>query len=251
MTDETRTPYYYRVAETLRKRIESREYPPYGLIPSEKDLEKQFAVSNITIRKALELLVQDNLLVRKRGVGTQVIPEKEDRLEIKLTGNFQDWYKSASGTYPKLQVEVLDIAIELCPEPIRGVLSLEDNSKVWKMRRIRKFKGEPISYYINYGHPEIFKKYMKKRLFQQYSLVHVLRNYCAVKISKIEQYVEAITADMDIAAILDVTFGAPLFFVKSIYFGEFDTPVEITHLYYRGDRYIYTAVIQYDQKNDS
>jgi GntR family transcriptional regulator len=251
MNDETRTPYYYRVAETIRKRIKSRHYQPYGLIPSEKDLEKEFAVSNITIRKALELLVQDNLLVRKRGIGTQVIPEKDDRLAIKLTGNFKDWYKSASGTYPKLQVEVIDIAIELCPEPIREIFSLEENSKIWKMTRIRKFKGEPISYYINYGRPEIFKKCTKKKLFQQHSFVHVLRNYCDIEILRIEQNVEAITADMDIASILDVQFGAPLFFGKNIYYGELDTPVEITYLYYRGDRYIYNAVIQFDQKNDS
>jgi GntR family transcriptional regulator len=248
MNDETRTPYYYRVAETLKKRIESKRYMSNELIPSEKNLEKEFGVSNITIRKALDLLVKDGLLVRKRGVGTQVIPKEGDRLAIKLTGNFRDWYESASGKYPKLEVDVLGIAIERCPEPIRELLSLEENSMIWKMRRIRKFRGEPISYYINYGRPEIFGKLTKKKLFQNHSFVDVFQKYCDVQISKIEQLVEAIAADMDIASILDVQFGTSLFFVKNMYFTELPSPVEVTHVYYRGDRYIYNAIIELDQK---
>lgn len=247
MDDETRTPYYYRVAETLRKRIETRQYHPSGLIPSEKELEREFKVSNITIRKALDLLVKDNLLVRKRGVGTQLISREDSRLAIKLTGNFMDWYESASGKSPKLEIEVLDIGIVPCPEPIRELLSLDDDSLVWRLRRIRKFKGEPISYYINYGHPELFKGLIKKKLFKKHSFIEVFQKHCDVTISKIEQSVEAIVADMDIASILEVQFGTPLFFVNNMYFAQSPSPVEVTHVYYRGDRYIYNALIHLDQ----
>lgn len=248
MDDETRTPYYYRVAETLRKRIETGQYHTGGLIPSEKELESEFKVSNITIRKALDLLAKDNLIVRKRGVGTQVIPKVGNRLAIKLTGNFMDWYESASGKFPKLDIEVLDVGIIPCPDPIREPLSLDDDSLVWRMRRIRKFKGEPISYYINYGHPELFKQLTKKKPFRKHSFFEVFQKCCDVKISKIEQFIEAIVADMDIASILQTQFGTPLFLVKNMYFAESPSPVEVTHAYYRGDRYIYNALIHLDKK---
>ena len=68
MARETTIPYYYRVAETLKGRIESRKYPPGDIVPSEKHLAEEFGVSNITIRKAMALLVEDGLVIRKRGI---------------------------------------------------------------------------------------------------------------------------------------------------------------------------------------
>jgi GntR family transcriptional regulator len=247
VNSENRIPYYVRVAETIEGRIKSKVYLPGVLIPSEKEIEKEFGVSNMTVRKALDLLVQEGILIRKRGIGTRVIHRDENYLAIKITGTFKDWFDSASGRYPKLHVEVLDIEIAACPEPIREILCLGKDALIWRMKRIRKFKGEPISYYINYGPPQLFQK-LTKNIFKKNSFFEVLQRQVGVKISQIEQNVEAITADIDLASILGVKFGAPLFFVENIYFSESLTPVEVTHVYYRGDRYIYNAIIQADQK---
>ena len=65
MDREDLTAYYYRIAETLRGRIKAQEYKFGDILPPEKDLEKEFGVSNITIRKALALLVQEGLIVQE------------------------------------------------------------------------------------------------------------------------------------------------------------------------------------------
>ena len=109
MTRETTIPYYYRVAETLKGRIESRKYSPGDLVPSEKHLAEEFGVSNITIRKAMALLVEDGLVIRKRGFGTRVISKQGERIPLKITGNFRDWVDSAVGQKQRLKVDVLEI----------------------------------------------------------------------------------------------------------------------------------------------
>jgi len=244
MDREDLTAYYYRIAETLRGRIKALEYRFGDLLPSEKELEKEFGVSNITIRKALALLVQEGLVVRKRAIGTRVIYKENKRLAIKISGNFKDWYDSA---YAKLQldVDVLEIVVTDCPERIRSILALQKGTKIWRMKRVRKIKRKPISYYINYGPPKLLRKLSTKD-FEKRSFIEVFQDRCNIKLSRIEQQVEATIADMDLASILRVRFGDPLFLVENVYYSTENKPVELTHMYYRGDRYVYKATIQLD-----
>ena len=155
MARETTIPYYYRVAETLKGRILSRKYPAGEIVPSEKHLAEEFGVSNITIRKAMALLVEDGLVVRKRGIGTRVISKQDERIPLKITGNFRDWVDSAVGQKQRLKVDVLEIAVSTCPQRIGKILSIAPESKIWLMKRVRTLNAEPISYYINHVPPDL------------------------------------------------------------------------------------------------
>jgi GntR family transcriptional regulator len=247
MVAETKAPLYFRVAETLKGRIDSRRYPPGEIIPSEKELARQFAVSTITIKKALQLLVDEGLVVRRRGIGTIVMRREKDPVAIKLTGNFREWFDSVSGKFPKLTVDVLDTSVIPCPDNIRKVLALPPGQDIWRMKRIRRFRNEPISYYINYASPKIFEN-LDTRVFKKKSFFEVLQEKFQNRITKIDQQVEAIVADMDVAAILGIPFGAPIFFSEVIYYDNHSAPVEISHLFLRGDRYLYRTVINLDEE---
>ncbi len=233
--------YYYQVAETLKGRIESREYPPGSLLPSEKDLSVEFGVSNITIRKAMSLLVEQGLVVRRRGVGTRVLETGDHRIPLKITGNFGDWVDSALSRREKLTIEVLEMATVPCPHPVATTLRRAPGSDIWRLKRIRKLKREPISYYINYALPELMKG-VAATDFEKKNFIEVFQRQTGITIDRIEQHVEATTADMDVAAVLHIDFGAPLFFITNIYSPAGGGPVEITHMYFRGDRYIYRNV---------
>ncbi|MFC1824133.1 GntR family transcriptional regulator [Thermodesulfobacteriota bacterium] len=243
MTTETSIPFFYRISETIRRRIDSDIYQAGELIPSEKELEKEFSVSSITIRKALDLLVRDGLVIRGRGVGTKVLKREKDRMSINITGNFRDWFDSASGNFPKLEIEVLDIGLTSCPERIRKILDVPKDFQIWRMERVRKHRGEVVSYYQNYGLPELFDQFNLKT-FKKCSFFEVLRTRCGVEVGKIDQTIEATIADIELSSILDVKFGDPLFFGENIYYDKRHSPLEVTHMYYRGDRYTYEATIQ-------
>ncbi len=231
-------PIYAQVAETIRERILSNHYQAGGFIPPAKTLEKEFEVSNITIRKAIELLVQDGHLIPKQGVGTQVAQSQEDLVEIEITGNFKEWVYSALGKQRPLKIDVLDTCLAPCPRRIQEIFSLKPDEDIWRMKRVRKIGSQPISYYVNHGPAWMIEKVGKKD-FAEKPFLHVFQDICGIKLSRVRQQVQAVVADMDLSKILDIDFGDPLFFVENIYYSEKDEPVEVTYMYFRGDRYRY------------
>ncbi len=86
---EKELPIYLQVAETIRSRILANHYHQGDLIPSYRQLEKDFRISNITVRKAVEMLVKDGIINHKRGVGTEVSKIDGDAITWELTGNLQ------------------------------------------------------------------------------------------------------------------------------------------------------------------
>ena len=210
MEREDNIPIFYRIAETLKVRIDSGQYSSGGIIPSEKEIAKEFDVSLITIRKALEVLVADGLVIRKRGIGTRILPRENHRLPLKISGNFHD-FNSMFSLYDKTRV--LEITVTGCLERIEKTFSIPPGQEVWRMKRIRQIQGENVSYLVNYTIPRFVEK-VKKRDFLKQSFCDVFQEIAGLKLLKIEQQVEAITADMDLSSVLKIKFGDPIFFVE-------------------------------------
>lgn len=236
-------PYYLQVAETLRGRIKYGQYQVGDLLPSHRELEEEFNVSNITIRKALSLLTQEGYLAPKRGVRAEVAKSEDDLLEVELTTDFRGF--SASFIPPNLQIEIKVLEITIVPgqKRIREILSLKSKDQVWRMKRVRKMKGQPISYFINYGPSELLDKIRKKDV-EKRGFIEVFKDVCGVRLSRMEQRVSAIMADVDLSRLLGVDYGDPLFLVEAIYFSQTTKAVALTHGYLRGDRYRYLAVTE-------
>jgi GntR family transcriptional regulator len=242
MNREPAIPYYIQVAETIKSRIQQGEYSYEELIPPTHELEREFNVSNITVRKALEILVQEGLIERKRGIGTTVSRDEQKTFSFELSATAPIFLSSALKL--KLDVKVLEITITPCPTRVRRILSMDSEKKVWRMKRMRRYKNAPIAFYIHYISVDRSKE-ITKELVGKMSFIDLLQKVCGVKLSKSEQRVEATTANMDLSSILDVNFGAPLFFVENIYYSKEKKPVAITQVYYRGDKTSFKAVLNF------
>lgn len=83
-------PYYLQIRETIKERINAGEYPVGEYLPSETSLASQFGVSRMTLRRAIDELVQEGLLSRKWGTGTMVASKKVIRDYTKLTSFHED-----------------------------------------------------------------------------------------------------------------------------------------------------------------
>ena len=239
--------YYVKVAETLKARIRDGQYQHNDLIPSAKKLEEEFKVSNITIRKAMDLLTRDGYVIPMRGVGTRVAKTEDDMVSIEITGSFRDWVDSAIGRNLQLTVDVLEITITSCPKRVSQILTLGPDENIWRMKRVRRLRGVPMSYFINYGRPELFSDKITIDEVTKSSFVDLFQARCQISLSKMEQRVKATVADMDLSGVLDINFGDPLFFVENVYYSTDGNPVEVTHMYYRGDKYVYDATIQLNE----
>lgn len=244
-------PFYRQVADTIKARIIDGQYPVGECLPASIKLEKAFDVSNITMRKALALLKDEGWLKTQRGVGTIVVRAADDDvINIKQSGRFNDWLNWASGKAQNVDQAVLDIDDDRGPIHVRHLLSVPENENLWRMRRLRSRHGEPISYHVSYGTRES-KSLMKKKDFKGTgSLIEMLQKRFPRKIIRIEQHLEATIADMDIAKILHIQFGDPIFFMEHLYIDALEKTVAVTHLFMRADRYRYSISIDLESIGD-
>lgn len=234
-------PYYQQVAETIRSRILGGLYLRGERIPSYQGLEKEFKVSNITIRKAIEILARDGLVTLKRGVGMVVSKSGSEVITFEVNGNFERLRHSAQQI--PLTIELLEITECPCPGHVQMALCVEPEVKIWQMRRLRRHKDTVMSYYIHYSDPRWCKKITKKEAGKE-RFVDLFRRASGIDIVRLEQRVEAAVANLDLSAILEVSFGTPLLFVENVYYSSLERPVAVTQIYYRGDRHFYKTTAQ-------
>ncbi len=241
MEKELPIPYYVQVAETIRSRIVSNRYKQGDLIPSYKQLEKEFNTSNITIRKAVGILVRDGIINRRKGIGTEVSRVDGDNIIWELTGNLQRLRNS----YDKvsLAAEVLEITKTACPAEIGKILSIEPKKKVWRMKKIRKHEKITMAYYVTYSDPRWCVN-INKNEAEKGGFVDLFRKKSSLALARLEQKVEATVANLDLSAVLKVNFGSPLLHIENVYYTNENKPVLITQIYYRGDKNSYKAIIK-------
>jgi len=233
-------PLFVQVVETLKTRIRNYEYGPGDAIPSAKALEKEFNVSNITIRRAVEQLAREGYVIPKRGIRPRVAELEKTWVEIEITGDFRTWIDTAVGKKLGIRAKLLDRQVIDCPTPLREILALDPKETVERIKRVRELHGEPISYYVTYGSSALTTRLSNNEI-EKGPFVDSFQSVCKIKLKSMEQSVHASIADMDLAGILHVDFGFPLFFVQNIYYSEENKPMAITHMYYRSDRYVYSA----------
>ena len=242
MSNAFAIPSYRRIAETLRARIVEGAYSVGERIPAAIELEKAFHVSDITIRKALELLAREGWVTRRRGIGTVVMrgagPEV---LDIRISGDFSEWMETASGKSLDIDQHVLDTGMVPCPAKLRPILELGEGEQVWRMRRVRSMQGEPISYHVNYGRRELADLIAARDLEGGGTFIKLLRQRYSDRLARVDQQVKAAVANMDSAELLGVDFGAPIFDVENIYRTGSGRAAAVTRLLLRADRYCYSA----------
>ncbi|MDP6404726.1 MAG: GntR family transcriptional regulator [Alphaproteobacteria bacterium] len=244
MTTAHAIPQYRQVAETLRRRILDGLYRQGRVMPPASELERQFSVSNITIRRALSILSDEGWITGRRGLGTVVNPAPEvRRVAIAVSGNFRDWLDSASGTGLPIEQTVMDVRRAPGPAAVARTLGLPPEAPLWSMRRRRRLDGRPLSFHVNYGAPGHFDGVEAETMAGNRNFVDVLRDDLGLPLQRMDQTVEAAVADRDLAEILEVDFGDPLYFMENVYRVVGDAAVAVTHLYFRGDRCVYQTSI--------
>jgi len=234
--NDARIPYYVQVAETIRRRIMTDEYVENTLIPPVPELEKEFNVSNITIRKALETLTQDGLLRRKRGVGTIVQKCERDLVVFELSGDFRRLVRSIEDL--PVELEVIEMNVIPCPRYVAQMLSLAPDAQVLRVKKIRKHGGKPLSFYLHYTDHSLLAKITKEKA-EQKTFVALYEETTQTKLTALKQRIETVVADIDLSGFLQVRFGLPLFFTENLYMTESNKPAILTQNYYRGDKCFY------------
>jgi DNA-binding GntR family transcriptional regulator len=138
-------PLYYQVAQELERAIESGELKPGTRLDNEIALADHLGLSRPTMRRAIEYLVQRGLLVRKRGVGTQVVHPKVRR-PLELTSLYDD----LAGAGKRPATRVLSLEVVPAPDAVAHEFGLPEGTPVLTLERIRFAQDEPLALLHNF-----------------------------------------------------------------------------------------------------
>jgi DNA-binding GntR family transcriptional regulator len=228
-------PLYFQVAQHLERRIESGDLPPGLRLDNEIVLADQFGLSRPTMRRAIEYLVDRGLLVRKRGVGTQVVQPKVRR-PIELSSLYDDLRDA--GRQPR--TDVLSFSVESPSEVVAEALSIDPDDRVYSIKRLRFTGEEPLSIMHNWVPTGVVA--LDAELLAARGLYDVLRS-SGVILKIATQTIGGRAARAAEARLLGERPGAPLLTMTRTAYDETGRAVEYGSHLYRASRYTFELTL--------
>lgn len=227
------TPLHLQAETLLRNLIKLEEYQNGKLLPSEIELSKQLQISRSTLRQAINKLVTEGLLIRKKGYGTKVAVKG-------ISGRAKNWF-SFSQEMAALGVQVQNFELHVSwVEPDKEVLSffkLEPGSKLLKLERLRGKVGFPFVHFISYFNPNIGLS--SDNDFSQ-PLYELLEKKYNVKAAISYEEISAVKASDKICKKLSISDEDPVLFRKRFVYDHDRVPIEFNYGYYRGDSFVFS-----------
>ena len=227
-------PLHHQVYVVLRQQVVDGQFAPDKAMPSEHRLEALFGVSRITIRRALDRLAGEGLIVRRHGKGTYAQPViTPPPIRTNLRGMLENLL--AMGL--KTDVELIEFAYLAAPPDIAARLELAAGAIVQKAIRVRSFEGTPFSFLTTHI-PEAIGRSFEAADLEEKPLLALLERSGA-KVSQADQTISAKLADTRVAPLLQVELGAALLCVKRLVRDQTGRAIELLEALYRPDIYEY------------
>lgn len=238
-------PLYHQVSVVLRNRILEGAFAQSGLLPTEKQIEMEFGVSRISVRKAVDLLVADGLVERRAGRGT-IILAKARQSEGPTTSNgpFENLLSMGHST----DVAVLDFGYEAAGASIASALEVEVGETVQRAVRVRSHKDRPFSYLTTWIPEAIGVSFTRKQL-QAEPILDLLER-AGARPESASQCFSAASADPAVARALDVAVASPLLSIQRIVRDGANRPVEYLQALYPPERYRYVSTLSRNSQLD-
>ena len=204
--------------------LESGEWSPGEAIPSELDLASRFRVSQGTVRKALQSLAAENLLVRRQGKGTFVATHTEER-----ASNFRFLRirrDDGEAEYPRSRL--IDLRRSRASGDTARLLALRPGDALFIVRRVLEYGGVP-AILDDISLPAALFRGLTLERCAAYpgSMYGFFESEFGVRMLRADERLRAVSADTATAALLRVATGAPLLAVERVAYTYGDRPVEV------------------------
>ena len=229
----------HEIIEYILKKIEKEEYRKGEKIDSENQLCQKFSVSRMTVRKAIENLVQRNYLYTEHGKGT-FVKDNTNKMSVFLN-EITGFNERAKKYNLKADTKILNYKLIKPEKNICEKLNLEKSEKVYCIEKLRLINSEPVVYEITY----ISEKYLHKSEIEYFSSSkskYIISE--DIKIEKIEKEFLGILPDYKIKKKLKMKDSVPVFKQEVVSFKENDTPFDFTVTFYNQDKYKFIEIIK-------
>lgn len=222
-------PLYFQVARQIEAAIECGDLRPGQRLDNEVDLADRHGLSRPTMRRAIEELVAVGLLVRKRGVGTQVVAGRRAR-QVELSSLFDDL--TSSGQRPSTVVG--SCASVPAGGEVATALGVPPGTAVLAVERLRLARGEPLALLHNWLPTDLGP--LDADVLSRRGLYELLRSF-GVHLRIGHQRIGACAASSPQARLLGVRRGAALVTMQRTTYDDTGRPVELGRHVYRADAY--------------
>ncbi|MER5630444.1 GntR family transcriptional regulator [Streptomyces nitrosporeus] len=224
-------PLYHQLAQQLQAAIEQGRLAPGSLLGNELELAARLGLSRPTVRQAIQSLVDKGLMVRRRGVGTQVVHSRIRR-PLELSSLYDDL--DAADRRP--ETRVLRNTVEPASAEVAAALHVATGSEVHLVERLRYAHGEPMALLRNHLPPGLLD--LGTVALEATGLYRMMRA-SGLTLHSARQAVGARTATGEEAALLAEPAGAPLLTMERTTFDDGGRAVEFGSHVYRASRYAF------------
>lgn len=236
----TEQPKYRVIYEYLRQQIKERQLRPGDRLPNENELAAQFQVHRMTVRQAIEILVNDQIVVRKRGKGTFLLREAPAMLTRSLE-SISTYYDDIirAGLTPRYTT--IDARSKIPSTEVLHNLSLAPETPVVYIKRLMYAQGVPLVIERSYLPLELFPDLLEQSL--DTALYKVIHERYDMRLAHSLQELRAVMPLTRERYLLKISGSCPCVAINGTVFNEQGRAVEFTRALYRGDRYIFKCLI--------
>ena len=217
------SPLYQQIKGLITRELEAGVWKPGEAIPSELELAARFKVSQGTVRKAIDELAADNLLVRRQGKGTFVATHAEQRIQYRFLRLMPD-----DGNTLGMARRLLEVRRTRAPADVARLLDVKSGDAVVQLRRLLLAEGRPVVLDEIWLPGGPFKGLTAERLADYKGPMYgMFEAEFGVRMIRAEEKIRAVAADAATAGLLAVPEGEPLLSVERLSFTYGDKPVEL------------------------
>ena len=225
------SPLYMQLAQKLAQAIRNDDYRPNEALPSERVLSESLSLSRVTARKAIDQLVEQGLVVRRRGSGNYIAPRLEQPLS-RLT-SFSDELRQR-GFKPSSRWLARGCTAAAPDEQLS--LGLSPGSRVARLERLRLADNVVMAYEVSVL-PEQVLPDPSQVDASLYAHLAILGRAPVRALQRLR----ALNADKRLAQLLEVPTGRAVLFITRVGYLDTGQAVELTHSYCRSDYYDFVA----------
>ena len=231
----TFSPLYQQIKALITQSLQSGEWKPGELIPSEVELAGRFKVSQGTVRKAIDELSAENLVVRRQGKGTFVATHHEERAHYRFLRLMPD-----EGDAQQPSNRVVDVRRMRAPAEVARLLDIKSGDSVIFIRRVQSFDGVPTILDELWLPGVLFRGLTAERLVEYKGPMYGLfETEFGTRMIRATERVRAVLAEPQVGELLDVQPGTPLLSVERVSYTYGDKAVEVRRGLYRTDTHHY------------
>ncbi|MRX07464.1 UTRA domain-containing protein [Pseudoduganella sp. FT25W] len=231
----TFSPLYQQIKALITKSLQSGEWKPGEMIPSEVELANRFKVSQGTVRKAIDELAAENLVMRKQGKGTFVATHHEERAQFRFLRLMPDEGVPHPGVSQFIEVKRMR-----APADVARLLDLKSGDAVIFIKRVQHFDGVPTIVEEMWLPGIAFKGLTAERL-EEYKgpMYGLFESEFGTRMIRATEKIRAVCAAEGDAALLNIAVHTPLLASERVSFTYGDKPVELRRGLYLTERHHY------------